>query len=450
MHCADLELQISPIDLYSAIAEHNNTVFLLESAEGNEKLARFSFIGFSPDRRIALKNNLLKIGEQEYDTAEPLQQLKKEVLNTKQKQAGFIGGAVGYFSFEFFKYIENIPLESKDTLNFPDFEFGIFNDAIVYDHKQNSISYIYGKENRIAEIKNFVKDASFDAKNFQIYNKKCNFTKEKFCENVDIAKEHIKNGDIFQAVISKRYELKFDGSLIPFYKKLKALNPSPYMYYLKFDEREIIGSSPENLVRIENNDITSYATLAGTRSRGRTIEEDVLLEKELLNDEKERAEHLMLVDLTRNDIGKVAKAGTVKVSKLMEVHKYSDVQHISSAINAKLAENKDAFDAFKAIFPAGTVSGAPKIRAIEIIDELEKVARGPYGGAIGYFSSNGNADFAIGIRTLFAEKRKAYIQTGAGIVYDSVPETEFYETEKKAKALLDAIGDEKYELAINR
>jgi len=446
----DLELQISPIDLYSAIAEHSNIVFLLESAEGNEKLARFSFIGFSPNKHIALKNNLMKIGEQEYDTTEPLQQLKKEVLNTKQKQAGFIGGAVGYFSFEFFKYIENVPLNSTDTLDFPDFEFGIFNDVIVYDHKQNSTNYIYSTENRLNEIKKFVKDASFDSKNFQIYNKKCNFTKEKFCENVDIAKEHIKNGDIFQAVISKRYELKFDGSLVPFYKKLKALNPSPYMYYLKFDEREIIGSSPENLVRVENNDITSYATLAGTRGRGRNIEEDLLLEKELLNDEKERAEHLMLVDLTRNDIGKVARAGTVKVAKLMDVHKYSEVQHIASAINAKLAENKDAFDAFKAIFPAGTVSGAPKIRAIEIIDELEKVARGPYGGAIGYFSSNGNADFAIGIRTLFAEKRKAYIQTGAGIVYDSIPETEFYETEKKAKALLNAIGDEKYELAINR
>lgn len=445
-----MELQISPVDLFSVLSEHCENTFLLESSEGVEKLSRFSFLGFSPSKKIKLKNSILNINGQETEVKDPLPALKKEISNSEIKAPGFLGGAVGYFSFDYIRYVEQLSSELKDEINFPDFEFGIFDDAIVFDHKENRIRYVYQKENRLEQILKHIKDSAFITKPLEIYNIKSNITKEKFCENVEIAKEHIRAGNIFQTVLSKRYEIKFSGSLISFYKKLKATNPSPYMYYLKFGEREIIGSSPENLVRVEDKNITSYATLAGTRPRGKNKEEDARLETELLNDEKERAEHIMLVDLTRNDIGKIAEVGSVKVPELMNVHKYSHVQHIASLVTGKLRKDKDAFDAFNAIFPAGTVSGAPKIRAIEIINELEKTKRGPYAGAVGYFSTNGNADFAIGIRTLFANKNRAYIQTGAGIVYDSVPEKEFQETENKAKALLHAIGEDRYEATINR
>ena len=449
IHSINLELQISPVDLFSVLSEHCENAFLLESSEGVEKLSRFSFLGFSPSKKIKLKNGILNTDEQESEVNSPVSALKNEISKSGTKTPGFLGGAVGYFSFDYIRYIEKLSNALKDELNFPDFEFGIFDDAIVYDHKENKIRYVYQKENRLDQILKFIKDSSFFTKPLELFNIKSNITKEKFCENVEIAKEHIKSGDIFQTVLSKRYDIKFSGSLISFYKKLKATNPSPYMYYLKFGEREIIGSSPENLIRIEDRNITSYATLAGTRPRGKTPEEDARFETELLNDEKERAEHIMLVDLTRNDVGKVAEIGSVKIPELMNVHKDSHVQHITSLVTAKLRKENDSFDAFNAIFPAGTVSGAPKIRAIEIIDKLEKTKRGPYAGAVGYFSTNGNADFAIGIRTLFANKNRAYIQTGAGIVYDSVPEKEFQETESKAKALLQAIGEDRYEAAIN-
>ncbi|MDO8553782.1 MAG: anthranilate synthase component I [Candidatus Micrarchaeota archaeon] len=450
LHSIKLELQISPIDMYSVLAEQCDNVFLLESSEGSEKLSRYSFLSFSPTKHITLRNGIVEINGEKRNCKNPLEELKKEVGTSNIKIPGFIGGAVGYFSFDYIRYLEKLENNTKDDVNFPDFEFGIFDDSIVYDHRENSMRYVYREKNRIDELMKFIKNASFESKKFEMYNKKCNLSKEKFCENVETAKKHIVAGDIFQVVLSKRYEIRYAGSLIPFYRKLKAINPSPYMYYLKFGEREIIGSSPENLIRVEDREITSYATLAGTRPRGETPEQDAKLEKELLNDEKERAEHIMLVDLTRNDVGKISEPGSVKVSELMSVHKYSSVQHMASLVSGKLKEGKDAFDAFNSIFPAGTVSGAPKVRALEIIDELETTKRGPYAGAIGYFSANGNADFAIGIRTLFAIKGKAYIQTGAGIVYDSIPEKEFEETENKARALLTAIGDEKYEAVINR
>ncbi|MBI5553850.1 MAG: anthranilate synthase component I family protein [Candidatus Diapherotrites archaeon] len=361
-----------------------------------------------------------------------------------------MGGAVGYVSFEFIRQQEKITGTLADDTDFPDFEFGVFNDAVVFNHSENSIHYIHRGENRLEELNGFIQDASFESKPFEMYNKKCSRTPEAFHADVEKAQEHIRAGDIFQTVLSKRYEIRFSGSLLPFYRKLKAISPSPYMYCLQFGERQVIGSSPENLIRVEGNEITSYATLAGTRPRGKTPAQDQMLEEELLSDEKERAEHIMLVDLTRNDVGKVAVPGSVQVSELMTVRKYANVQHISSVVSGKLRAGQNTENAFTAIFPAGTVSGAPKIRAIEIIGETEKIRRGPYGGAVGYFSANGNMDFAICIRSLFAHKNKAFIQTGAGIVADSVPEKEFAETEAKARALLNAIGDEKYENAFNR
>ena len=452
LHTKEIELQIAPVDLYSVLSEQSETTFLLESAEGTAKKARFSFLGFSPSKKIVFENKRIRVDEEEFDTRNPLEFLKQEisVSNAPTTVCPFIGGAVGYVSFEYIHYLEKLQtsLQITDELSFPDFEFGIFDDCIVYDHKENTVRYMYTKENRLDEMYSFIKDATFDNEQFEMYNKKCTVSKDQFCKNVARAKEYILQGDVFQTVLSKRYDLKFKGSLLPFYKKLKAINPSPYMYYLKFKDRQVIGSSPENLVRVEGNIIKSYATLAGTRPRGKTPEEDKQLEIELLTDEKEKAEHLMLVDLTRNDIGKVAKPGTVSVPELMKIQKYSHVQHISSLVEGILQEGRDAYDAFNAIFPAGTVSGAPKVRALEIIRELEKTKRGPYGGAVGYFSRNGNCDFAIGIRTLFANKNKAYIQTGAGIVYDSIAEKEFEETENKAQALLHAVGDEKYEALI--
>jgi len=448
IHSQELEVQISPLDMYCVLCEHAQNAFLLESAEGPQKLARFSFLGFSPKKHISLKNGLFEVNGEKREVKKPLAELKKEIgQGDASTGPGFLGGAVGYFSFEYARNIEKLP-HVKDSLGFPDFEFGIFEDAIVYDHLGGRINYLHKGEDRVGEILRFIRDSSFESQNFQMYNKKCNVGKEKFVQNVLRAKEYISAGDAFQIVLSKRYEVRYSGSLLPFYRKLKATNPSPYMYFVKFGEREVIGSSPENLIRIEGGNISSYATLAGTRGRGKTPEEDAALEKELLGDEKERAEHLMLVDLTRNDVGKVAAIGSVKVPKLMEVHKYSHVQHIASLVEGRLANGKDCFDAFEAIFPAGTVSGAPKVRAMEIIGELEGTTRGPYAGAVGYFSNNGNADFAISIRTLFANKGKAYLQSGAGIVHDSVPEKEYEETEKKARALLNALGDEKYEKAV--
>lgn len=438
----ELTLHIDPADMFSAIEQNCETAFLLESAEGPEKMARYSFLGFEPEKRITFKSGRITVGDEEAEPEEPLAQLRKAISSSSRAE-GFIGGAVGYFSFEYVKQIEKLGTKTEDTPSFPDFEFGVFNDAIVYDHGRNKLRYIYTGKDRSREIAGFAKDASFEVVKDRVTSKRCSTTKKRFCAMVEKAKEHIEAGDIFQVVLSKRYEIGYKGNLMAFYKKLKALNPSPYTYYLKFGDRKIIGSSPENLIRVEKGNIMSYATLAGTRPRGKTPAEDKKLEKELLSDEKERAEHIMLVDLTRNDIGKIAKTGTVKVPELMHVHKYSHVQHIASLVTAKLAQGKDAIEAFNAIFPAGTVSGAPKIRAIELLRKLEGTSRGPYAGAVGYFSANGNSDFAISIRTLFADKNKAYIQSGSGIVYDSLPEREYEETESKAKALMKAIGCEK-------
>ncbi|VVC01576.1 Anthranilate synthase component 1 [uncultured archaeon] len=263
--------------------------------------------------------------------------------------------------------------------------------------------------------------------------------KEEFERIVGAAKEKIVDGEIFQVVLSRRYSLPFEGNLVRFYNRLKQTNPSPYMYFLSFGDRKIIGSSPENLVRVEGRKIDSFATLAGTMPRGETPEKDAQLERKLLGDEKERAEHLMLVDLTRNDLSKVSAFNSVSVPELMEVHKYRHVQHLSSHVVGQLQEGKDCFDAFDAIFPAGTLTGAPKVRAMELIEELEAGRRGPYGGAVGYFSFNRNCDFAINIRTLVAHRQKAHIQAGAGIVYDSVPEKEYEETENKMRSLLYAL-----------
>ncbi len=277
-----------------------------------------------------------------------------------------------------------------------------------------------------------------DSKDLSYTQPKVNFTKENFEKAVGKAKEYVTSGDILQVVLSKRYDLSLKGNLTQFYQSLRKINPSPYMYFLKAGDRKIIGSSPEMLVRVDNRVIETFP-IAGTRPYSKNPSENIALAKDLLADPKERAEHVMLVDLARNDVGRVSKFGSVHVPEFMTIHHYSHVQHIVSRVVGKLKNGCDCYEVLRAVFPAGTVSGAPKVRAMEIIEELEPTRRGPYAGAVGYFSYNGNADFAITIRTLVSNKDKAYIQVGAGIVADSVPQREWFETEHKAEALMKAL-----------
>jgi anthranilate synthase component 1 len=314
---------------------------------------------------------------------------------------------------------------------------GFFDDGIVFDHKQKRAHYYYFSENHLPEIEKLItQPAESEALSFN--QPKVNISQNRYEKAVEKAKEYVTQGDIFQVVLSKRYDFHIQGDLIEFYKSLRAINPSPYMYFIKAGERQIVGSSPEMLARVENRTVETFP-IAGTRPCMKDPAENRRLARELLADPKERAEHVMLVDLARNDVGKVAKFGSVRVPEFMQVHRYSHVQHIVSRVVGDLRDNYESYDALRAVFPAGTVSGAPKPRAMEIIEELEPTRRGPYAGAVGYFSYNGNADFAITIRTLFAEKDRAHIQVGAGIVADSVPEKEWMETEHKASALMKAL-----------
>jgi len=349
----------------------------------------------------------------------------------------FAGGAVGYISYDAVRYWEKLPQKANDDLNFPDAQLGLFDDGIVFDHKQRRAFYFYSKDNRFSEVDRLMQQPS-DYGALSYNEPKVNVTKKHFEKAVEKAKEYVVSGDIFQVVLSKRYEFRVKGDLIAFYNSLREINPSPYMYFLKAGDRQIVGSSPEMLVRVDNRVVETFP-IAGTRPCVEKPSENKRLAKELLADPKERAEHVMLVDLARNDVGKIAKFGSVRVPEFMKVHRYSHVQHIVSQVVGDLKEDLGCYDALRAVFPAGTVSGAPKVRAMEIIEELEPTRRGPYAGAVGYFSYNGNADFAITIRTLFAAKDKAYIQAGAGIVADSVPEQEWFETDHKAEALMKAL-----------
>jgi anthranilate synthase component 1 len=371
-------------------------------------------------------------------THDPLHILEKLVkANTSSSEFRFVGGAVGYISYDAVRCWEKLPQKASDDLNFPDAQLGIFDDGIVFDHRQRRAFYYYSKESRFPEIERLMKQSNNHTA-FACSQPKVNVTKERFEKAVEKAKNYVTSGDIFQVVLSKRYEFRVKGDLIMFYRSLREINPSPYMYFLKMGDRQIVGSSPEMLVRVDNRVVETFP-IAGTRPCVEEPSENTRLAKELLADPKERAEHVMLVDLARNDVGKIAKFGSVHVPEFMKVHRYSHVQHIVSQVVGDLKDNLKAYDALRAVFPAGTVSGAPTVRAMEIIEELEPTRRGPYAGAVGYFSYNGNADFAITIRTLFADKDKAYIQAGAGIVADSVPVNEWFETDHKAEALMKAL-----------
>lgn len=427
----------SPFDLFKKIYSEYSSNFLFESMESDSGLARYSVLGFKPVATLKAHNGILEIKKEdekeEIETPNPFNEIKN-IIGNGSTEKGFRGGLVGYVSYESVRYFESIPLQVGPT---PDFEFGLFLDAIIFDRLQNKCEYVTLGENRLDEIKSISRNEikkgtlTFEEKNHH-------YSQDNFQKMIFEAKKRIKAGEIFQSVISNAKEYKIKGNKLHFYETLRKINPSPYMYHLKLGEREVIGSSPEMLVRVEGKKIETYP-IAGTRKRGKTPKEDLKLELELLADEKERAEHLMLVDLARNDIGKVSEFGTVHVPEYMKIKKFSHVQHIVSVVRGKLQNDKNSLDAFASIFPAGTVSGAPKIRAMEIINELEHIPRGPYAGAVGYFGLNGNADFAITIRTMVCHGDKAKIQAGAGIVHDSVPTNEYHECENKAEALFSAL-----------
>lgn len=417
---------------------------MLESAEGPRKLAQYSFIGFSPTKVVQVKDG--KYTETtcdntctEFSTTEPYLQLRQTLAENYTTYHGFrfVGGLVGYFSYDAVRYLESLPNQTHDDLRIPDFEFGLYDDGIVFDHLTGQAYYYWYNKNRLKDINRFL-DQTLAPTRLTATKPKTNLRRSEFESMVKDAKRYIKAGDIFQVVLSKRLQFSFKGDLINFYDKLRTINPSPYMYFLKMKDNAIVGSSPEMLGRVDKGRAETFP-IAGTRPVGENIEEDKCLANELLNDPKERAEHVMLIDLARNDLGKVCQYGTVGVPEFMAVQKYSHVQHIVTRVTGQLRFDCDAVDTFNGIFPAGTVSGAPKKRAMEIIDELEPTRRGPYAGAVGYFSYNGNADFAITIRTLVAKQKRAYIQAGAGIVADSEPTREWDETNHKTAALLQAL-----------
>jgi anthranilate synthase component 1 len=445
-----LSFEKPPLEIFSKLYNNYENAYILESIEGPKKLSQYSFIGFDPTLTITIKNSEAvtrneRTGEEERrKISEPLAVIQETLRNLPGfKEQRFIGGAVGYISYDAVRCWEKLPESALDDQNFPDVEVGVFDDGIVYDHRNKQAFYYHLNENRLPEIDELQEPEDHEALTHK--QLKINISKERFENAVERAKEYVIAGDVFQVVLSKRYDFQIRGNMIGFYHNLRDINPSPYMYFLKFGEHQIVGSSPEMLVRVENRVVETFP-IAGTRPHVKNPIENKRLTEELLSDPKERAEHVMLVDLGRNDIGKVSKFGSVHLPEFMKVHQYSHVQHIVSRVVGDLRDECDCYDALRAVFPAGTVSGAPKVRAMEIIEELEPTRRGPYAGAVGYFSYNGNADFAITIRTLIANGDKAHIQVGAGIVADSDPEKEWYETEHKAQALIKALqvsGSEK-------
>lgn len=452
----------TPIGFFLRYAEEEVS-FLLESVEGGERWARYSYIGRRPFMVFTSKGDEIRIkkGNQIIEKkADPFEELKKLLLEYKSaKLPGsprFNGGAVGYIGYDMVRRIEDLPDIPTDDMQLPESYLGFYEEVIAYDHlKQRVIITVnvfingdlheaYEKaKQRIRRTYEELKDSCLKkAPEQKNTNGKVtfssNFSKESFIEAVVKAKEYIKNGDIFQVVLSQKLVAPAVADSLNVYRVLRTLNPSPYLYYLKMPDAVIAGSSPELLVRVEGRTVET-CPIAGTRPRGKNSAEDALYELELLNDEKERAEHTMLLDLGRNDIGKVSKFGTVRLENPMHIEKYSHVIHIVSNVKGELMEDKDCIDALCAVLPAGTLSGAPKVRAMQIIDEMEPVKRGIYGGGIGYIGFDGNMDTCITIRTIVFHNGMASIQAGAGIVADSVPEKEYEETLSKAKALLAAL-----------
>ncbi|WHH59602.1 anthranilate synthase component I [Petroclostridium sp. X23] len=456
---ADME---TPISIYKKFSTEQYS-YLFESVEGGERWARYSFVGRKPFiifktmeglTTIQIQNEKLEYNENPFSVLQKL--LDSFKSQTFHNLPRFYGGVVGYFGYDMIRCYEDIKDENPDELGIPDCHLMVPEEVIVFDHLKQKIHIIVNtfpskQQNpyeealkKIGHIINELASVKFNSKTSDTHqivnNEEYSFsvTKEEFCNNVLKAKEYIRNGDIFQVVLSQRLRKKFDGDPFDVYRTLRTLNPSPYMYFLKFEDYAIAGASPEMLVRVENG-IVETCPIAGTRPRGKTPEEDKRFEEDLLRDEKERAEHTMLVDLGRNDIGRVCTFGSVKAKNIMHVERYSHVMHMVTNVEGKKAEDKSPLEVLTSVLPAGTVSGAPKVRAMEIIEEIENIRRNVYAGAIGYIGFDGNLDTCIAIRTAVFKNGKVYIQAGGGIVTDSVPENEYEESINKAKALVNAV-----------
>lgn len=461
--CKEIYADVTtPITLLRKLAKLSSRYYLLESVEGGEKWGRYSFLGFDPIMRIYCENDTVTKemnGESHtVATKDPLAAVR-EVMKTHKAPRlegfpPFAGGFVGYFAYSMIGYAEPSLHIKKGT--FHDYDLMLFDKVIAYDHLKQKISIVvnlktdrvmenYGKAMASIEtITNIIRNAPvLDLKTVnQKVDFTCNVSKEEYCAIVDKTKEYIVDGDIFQAVISRQFQSPYEGSLINPYRVLRTTNPSPYMVYMNIDGEEIMSTSPETLVRLQDGRLTTFP-VAGSRPRGTSEEEDKNLEEELLADEKELSEHNMLVDLGRNDLGKISKYGTVEVTKYKMIHRYSKIMHICSQVEGDIRKDKDALSAVEAVLPAGTLSGAPKIRACEMIEEMESVERGIYGGALGYLDFAGNLDTCIAIRMAVKKDGKVYVQAGGGIVADSIPEKEYEESANKAAAVMNAIKNAK-------
>lgn len=433
-----------PFDIFKQIYANYEDVFILESLTGPKELSEFSVIGFDPEFTIKCDRRKFQIYQNEKivykkQVKDPLLELRQILPLIDEKKLRYIGGAVGYVSYDAIKFWEQLPQKRANNM-FPLMEFGIYTDGLIHDKKDNATYYFHiGKKSRLNELEKIINSKDQILARGISYSKPVSeTTKNEFISNVKKAKQYVYQGEVFQVVISRKFKFRLSGDPMHLYQNLRKLNPSPYMYFFKYKKRFIIGSSPEMLLRVINNKIETFP-IAGTRPVSNMERVNRKLKNELLRDKKELAEHTMLVDLARNDLGRICKFGSVQPKELMIVKRFSHVQHLVSHITGTLDDKYDNFDAFRSLFPAGTVSGAPKVRAMEVISELEKSSRGPYAGALGYFSFNRCCDFAIIIRSLFINGNNAYIQSGAGIVTDSIPTNEYLETEHKAGALFSAL-----------
>lgn len=452
----------TPIEILKILKKVSGHVYLLESAEPDKKWGRYSFLGYDPLMEITCYNGTTRI-----KTALTTQETKQDIRNcirgivaeNRSPQPDYLppftGGLVGYFSYDYIKYSEpSLKLDARDEEGFQDVNLMLFHKVIVFDNYRKKIILIVNCKTDDTETNYYKAVLELESMRRLIQNGEKApdvplklksgfrplFNEEEYCRMVQRGKDYIKEGDIFQVVLSNRLEADMEGSLLDAYRVLRVSNPSPYMFYFSGSDGEIAGASPETLVKLDEGKLYTFP-LAGTRPRGKTALEDEALEAELLADEKELAEHNMLVDLGRNDIGKISKVGTVRVEKYMSIERFSHVMHIGSTVSGEIRQDKDALDTVDAILPAGTLSGAPKLRACEIINELENNKRGIYGGAIGYVSFNGNLDTCIAIRLAFSKNGKVFIRSGAGIVADSQPEKEYRECIQKAVAVKNALEE---------
>jgi anthranilate synthase component 1 len=454
---------LTPVSLFMNIREGARNPFLLESVEGGEQLARYSFIGRNPYQTLYFDGSItsLKNKDGSIEIDRPyFEELKHQTTKYTEPKIPELprltGGAVGFSAYDTFRLVEDLPNVPKDDLDLPEGIWCFYDEIYAFDHVKHQvilIKTVFKDQNSdpealyesalisLDEMEKAAMSAKYQRREFTIDpgSLESNIEREQFNAMVSKAKDHIYEGDIFQVVLSQRFEANMSGDSFMLYRALRMVNPSPYLFYLDFDEFQIVGSSPEVLVRVQDKEVR-LLPIAGTRPRGKTHEEDLELEIDLKNDPKEVAEHIMLVDLGRNDLSRVSKPGTVKMERNQVVERYSHVMHIVSDVVGEISEERSSVEALMQCFPAGTVSGAPKIRAMQIIDELEPTKRGIYAGAVGYFDFSGNMDTCIAIRTMVVTGNKVYIQAGAGIVADSDPDKEFEETQNKAGALVQALS----------